>query len=73
MIKSRIMGLVGHVALWVRGEVRTEFWCGNLRKKTLVSPKRRWGDYIKIDLQEGGGRVCTGLIWLEIRTDVGLL
>jgi len=42
-------------------------------KKTLVSPKRRWDDYIKIELQEGGWRVCTGLIWLEIMTDVGLL
>ena len=31
-------------------------------KKTLVSPKRRWDDYIKIELQEGGWRVCTGLI-----------
>jgi hypothetical protein len=67
------MGLVGCVVLWVRGEVRTGFWCGNLREKTLVSPTRRWYDYIKIDLQEWGWKVCTGLIWLEIRTDFGLL
>jgi len=61
------------VALWARGEVRPGFWCGNLREKALVSPKRRWDDYIKIDFQEGRWSVCTGLIWLEIRADVGLL
>jgi hypothetical protein len=34
--------------------MRTGFWCGNLREKTLAIPKRRRDDYIKIDLQEDG-------------------
>jgi len=32
VIKSRIGG-AGHVQVWGRGEVHTEFWWGNLRKR----------------------------------------
>jgi hypothetical protein len=38
-------------------------------RKKLAIPKCKWDHYIKIDLQEGGWRACTGLIWLEIKTD----
>jgi len=32
-IKLRRMRWAGHVALWGRKEVPTEFWCGNLRER----------------------------------------
>jgi len=37
-------------------------------KRTLGRPRRRWEDNIKVDLQEGGWRALTGLIWLRIGT-----
>jgi hypothetical protein len=62
------MGLVGHVALWVRGQVRClqGFGAETLREKTLVRPKRRWDDYIKIDLQEG---VMDCMYWIDLAGD----
>jgi hypothetical protein len=39
------------------------FWCGKPERKTLVRPKRRWYDYIKIDLQEGGME-C--MYWIDL-------
>jgi hypothetical protein len=36
-------------------------------KRPLIKPKHRWNVKIKMDLQEIGWEVCTGLIWL--RTD----
>ena len=41
-------------------------------KRTLGTPRRRWEDYIKINIQEvgiGGGGTCNGLICLRIGTD----
>jgi hypothetical protein len=38
----------------------------------LGRPRRRWEDNIKMDLREGWG-AQTGLIWLRIGTDGGLL
>jgi hypothetical protein len=32
-------------------------------KRTLVRPKRRWEDNIKMDLQEV---VCVGMDWIEV-------
>jgi hypothetical protein len=29
------------------------FWWGNKRKRPLVRPGHRWGDYIKLDLKRG--------------------
>jgi hypothetical protein len=40
-------------------------------KRTLVRPRRRWEDNIKMDLQDVGGEAWTGLIWLRIRQVVG--
>jgi hypothetical protein len=36
------------------------------RKRPLGIPRRRWEDNIKIDLQEVGWEVWTGLSWLRI-------
>jgi hypothetical protein len=42
--------------------------------KPLGRPRRRWGDNIKMDLQEvGWGGAWTGLIWLRIGIGGGLL
>ena len=47
------------VTLWGRREVYAGIWCGNMREiGHLEDPRRRWEDYIKMDLQEvgcGGG------------------
>jgi len=44
-------------------------------RRTLVRPRNRWEDNIKMDLQEVelGGGAWTGLIWLRIGTGGGLL
>jgi hypothetical protein len=45
-----------------RGEAYTVFWLGNLRERDHVGdPRRRWEDYIKMDLQEVG---CGGMDWI---------
>jgi hypothetical protein len=42
-------------------------------KRPLGTPRRRWEDTIKMDLQEVGGVVWTGWIWLRIGTGGGRL
>ena len=36
------------------------------RKRPLVSPRRRWEDNIKINLQEVG---CRGMDWIDLTQD----
>jgi len=42
-------------------------------KKRSVRPRRRWEDNIKMDFREVGWGARTGLIWLRIGIDGGLL
>ena len=42
-------------------------------RRPLGRPRRRWEDYIKMDLQEVGCGVWTGLRWLRIGAGGGLL
>jgi hypothetical protein len=42
-------------------------------KRPLVRTRRRWEDNIKMDLQEVGCGVWTGLGWLRIETGDGKL
>ena len=42
-------------------------------KRTLGTPRRRWEDNIKTDLQEVGGGLGTGWSWLRIGTGGGHL
>jgi hypothetical protein len=63
-----------HVA-WM-GEGRFVYWVlvGNPEgKKSLGRPRRRWEENIKMNLQEVGCGVWTGLSWLSIETGFGYL
>jgi hypothetical protein len=42
-------------------------------RRPLGRPRRRWEDNIKMDLQDVGWETWTGLSWLRIGTDSGLL
>jgi hypothetical protein len=42
-------------------------------KRLLGRPRHRWEDNIKIDLEEFGWEVWTGLSWLRIGTGGGHL
>jgi hypothetical protein len=42
-------------------------------RRPLGRPRRRWEDNIKMDLREVGRGAQTGLIWLRVGTDGGLL
>jgi len=48
-------------------------WGANLRERDYLGRhRRRWGDNIEMDIKSVG-RAWTGLIWLKIMTDSGLL
>ena len=50
-----------------RGEMYTGVWWGNLSERGhLGRPRRRWGDNIKLNLQEVG---CGGMDWIELAQD----
>jgi hypothetical protein len=73
VIKSRRMRWVGHVACMGdrRGAYMGLVW--RLQgKRPLEKPRHRWEDNIKMDIQEVGWGVWTGVIWLRIGT-VGVL
>ena len=54
------------------GEAYKGFWWGNLRERDhLRDPGPRWENNIKMDLQEVGVGVWTGLIWLRKERVVG--
>jgi len=67
VIKSRKMRWAGHVAR--TGEKRGVYrvLVGKSEgKRPLGSPRRRWEDNIKMDLQEMG---CEGMDWIELTQD----
>ena len=69
MIKSRRMRWAGHVASMGRGG--GIYWVLVRKpegKRPLGRPRHRWNDNIKMDLQELGCWVWTGLICLRIDT-----
>jgi hypothetical protein len=74
MTKSRKMRWAGYVARM--GEKRNAYriFVGKPEEKwPLKRPKSMRVDNIKTDLRKIGWVVYTGLIWLRIRTDEGLL
>jgi len=67
LMKSRRMRYVGHVAgMGVRRGVFRVLVGKSEGKRPLERPRRRWGDNIKIDLQEVG---CGGMDWIELARD----
>jgi hypothetical protein len=76
MIKSRRMRWVGHLAGMGEKRIAYRILVGKPEgKRPLGRPRCRWVNNIKMDLREIGwdGMVGTGLIWLRIGTNGGLL
>jgi hypothetical protein len=74
VIKSRRMGLAGHVACM--GERRGAYMVlvgipeG---KRPFGRPIQRWEHDIQLNVQKVGWRLCSGLIWLRTGTGGGPL
>jgi len=75
VIKLRRMRRAGNVAhVWWEGRGVYRVLVGKSEgKKPLGRNSRRWGDNIKMALQEVGCGVCTGPSWLRIGTGGGNL
>jgi hypothetical protein len=74
VIKSRRMRWAGHVARMDEGRGACRVFVGRPEgRRPLGRPRRRWEDNIIMDLQEVGFGAWTGLIWLRIGRDGGLL
>jgi hypothetical protein len=69
VIKSRRMKWAGHVSrIWEGRGVYRVLVGKSEGKRPLRRPRRRWEANIKMDLQEVGCGVWTGLNWLRIDT-----
>jgi hypothetical protein len=67
MMKSRRMGWVWHVArIWERRGVYGSLVRKPEGKRSLGRPRRRWGDNIRMDIQEVG---CRGMDWIDLAQD----
>ena len=67
VIKSRRMGLTGHVAGMGERRCAYRVLVGKPEGKSpLARPRNRWEDNIKIDLQEVG---CGVMDWIELPQD----
>jgi hypothetical protein len=74
VFKSRRMRWAGHVARMGEGKGAYRILVGRPEgRRPLGRPRRRWEDNIKMDLQEVGWGIWTGLMWLRIGTRGGLL
>ena len=74
VIKSRRMIWAGHVARMGEGRGVYMVLVGKPEgKRPLGRPRRRWEDNIRMDLQEVGLGMRTGLGWLRIGTGGGRL
>jgi len=67
VIKSRRKRWAGHVVRMVEGRGVYRVLVGKPDgRRPLGSPRRRWEDNIKMDLQEVG---CGGMDWIELAQD----
>jgi hypothetical protein len=74
VIKSRRLRWAGHVARMGKRKGACRALVGKPEgRRPLGRPRRRWEDNIKMDLREVGWGAYTGLIWLRVGTDGGLL
>jgi len=71
-MKSRIMRWAGHVArIGKRRGVHRVLVGKREEKRSRGRPRRRWENYITIELQEVGCGVWTGSNWLRTGTGGG--
>jgi hypothetical protein len=64
----------GHVAWIGEGRGVYRFLVGKSEgKRSLGTPRRRWEDNIKMDPQDVGCGLWTGLGWLKIKSGGGYL
>jgi hypothetical protein len=69
VIRSRRMRLLGHVARMGEKRGACRILVGRPEgRRPHGRSRRRWGDNIKMDLQEKGCGAWTGLSWLRIGT-----
>jgi hypothetical protein len=74
VIKSRWLRWAGHVARMGEGRGVYRVSVGRTEcKRPLGRPTRRWEDNINMDLREIGSMGRTGLSWLRIGSNGGLL
>jgi hypothetical protein len=74
MINSRRIEWVGHVARMGEGRGVYRVLVGKPEeKRPLRKPRRRWDYNIRMNLQEVGCGLWTGLGWLRIEANSGLL
>jgi hypothetical protein len=74
VMKSRRMRWAGHVAGMGERRVVYRVLVGKPEgKRPLGIPRRRWEDNIKMDFEEVGCGLWTGLSWLRIETSGGHL
>jgi hypothetical protein len=60
--------------MWGTGEVRTEFWSGNLRERDYLEDLGVDGRVIlKLIIKKWDGEAWAGLIWLRIGAGGGSL
>jgi len=72
--KSRRMRWAGHVARMGEGRGTYNVLVGKSEgKRPMGRPRHRWENNIKMDLQDVGVGVWTGLSWLRIGTGGGHL
>jgi hypothetical protein len=73
-IESRKMRWAGHVVRMGEGRDVSRVLVTNPEgKRTIGRPRRRYGNGIKMDLREIGGKVWSGFTWLRIEIVGGLL
>ena len=57
---------------WQNTDIRLGFWTGNLKKETIVRPRRRWIT-LKCILKKGDGAAWTKSTWCRTAVSDGLL
>jgi hypothetical protein len=66
VIKSRRMRWAGHVRMKERRDVHRVLVGKSEKQRPLGTPRRRWEDNIKMDLEEV---ICGGMDWIDLAQD----
>jgi hypothetical protein len=74
LFRSRRRRKAGHMALWGKREIHTEFWLGNPKESDhLKDLDIKRAIILKLMLKKWDGRVWTVFIWIRVRTNGRLL